>query len=312
MPQVASPVAAWAIRTCWPTMPGRSAMPRRSCQAHCRKGVTFPDEPLADPVDRLMVEKLQRLNIVPAGLCGDADFLRRAYLDVTGQLPPPDEVRRFLADPSPDKRAAAIDRLLADPLHAAVWATKMCDAMGADNRTMYDESVYRIHDWLRNRFERNVPWNEIVRGALTGTHADGRSFEELEAENARRAERRKLASRRPEGRQEARAAGRAARRQAVASRSWPCATRSKISRTTSSSACRPGRARGRWTRSRWRSTWPPAFSACGSNVPSATSIRTTAGRSRTSSASPRRSPTSTAASIRSWRRRSSTTSTAST
>ncbi|MBC7816684.1 MAG: DUF1553 domain-containing protein, partial [Planctomycetaceae bacterium] len=121
----------------------------------------------------------------------DSDFLRRVTLDVAGRLPTVDEAKTFLNDSSPDKRAKAIDRLLTDPLHAAVWATKMCDALGADNRTMYDQSVYRIHDWFRNRFERNVPWDQMVRGALTGTLADGRSDEELQAENARLAERRK-------------------------------------------------------------------------------------------------------------------------
>ncbi len=151
----------------------------------------FPQEQLTDPIDQQIVEKLRRLNIPPSGLGGDTDFLRRVYLDVTSRLPTPDEIRQFLADPAPDKRARLIDRLLEDPLHAAVWANKMCDAMGADNRTMYDESVYRIFDWMRNRFERNVPWDEMVRGALTGTVADNRPLEELVQENARIAEFRK-------------------------------------------------------------------------------------------------------------------------
>lgn len=154
-------------------------------------GAKFPQEDLSDPIDRSIVAKLRALNVVPSPVCGDSDFIRRVTLDTTGQLPTPAEVRRFLADTSPKKRAQLIDRLLNDPLHSAVWATKVCDAVGADNRTMYDESVYRIYDWFRNRFERNVPWTEIVRGALTGTAADGRTVDELKAENDRRAEIRK-------------------------------------------------------------------------------------------------------------------------
>jgi len=149
------------------------------------KPAAFPSEPLTDVVDRRIVDKLRRLNVVPADLCNDNDFVRRAYLDVVGRLPTPDEVRRFTSDKSPNKRAAEIDRLLADPMHAGVWAQEFCDAMGADNRTMYDESVYRIYDWMRNRFERNVPWDQVVRGAITGSVADGRSLAELEKENAR-------------------------------------------------------------------------------------------------------------------------------
>jgi len=152
---------------------------------YAEKPTSFPAETLADSVDRKITDKLRRLNIVPAELCNDNDFIRRASLDIIGRLPTPDEVRAFVADKSSDKRAKTIDRLLADPMHAGVWAQKFCDAMGADNRTMYDESVYRIYDWMRNRFERNVPWDQVVRGALTGTVADGRSIEQLEKENAR-------------------------------------------------------------------------------------------------------------------------------
>ncbi|MCE9607309.1 MAG: DUF1549 and DUF1553 domain-containing protein [Planctomycetia bacterium] len=149
------------------------------------KPTKFPAETLTDSVDRLIVDKLRRLHVVPADLCSDNDFLRRVYLDVVGRLPSPDEVRRFTSDKSPNKRSAEIDRLLVDPLHAAVWANKMCDAMGADNRTMYDQSVYRIYDWMRNRFERNIGWDQIVRGALTGSIADDRTLAQLEKEHER-------------------------------------------------------------------------------------------------------------------------------
>ncbi|MCS6849577.1 MAG: DUF1549 and DUF1553 domain-containing protein [Gemmataceae bacterium] len=158
---------------------------------HSTDGLVFPDEPLTDPIDRMIVDKLRKLNVVPSGLCSDAEFLRRAWLDITGQLPPPHDVRRFLADTSPDKRSRKIDELLQHPLHAAVWATKLCDITGADNRVMYDKAVCEFHDWYRNKLERNVPWDEIVKGVIGATTADYRSIDELRAEEARIQEERK-------------------------------------------------------------------------------------------------------------------------
>src|SRR5262249_20820602 len=81
-------------------------------------------------IDREVLAKLQRLNIAPSELSGDAEFLRRVTIDTIGCLPTPDEVRAFLADKDPNKREKKIDELLAHPLHAALWATKFCDITG--------------------------------------------------------------------------------------------------------------------------------------------------------------------------------------
>jgi hypothetical protein len=154
--------------------------------------VAFPDERLTDPVDRLLVEKLRRLNIVPAPPATDAEFLRRAYLDVTGVLPLPEDVRTFLADPDPGKRRKLIDRLLTDPLHAALWAGKLCDMVGADDRFL-GNNVYSFHDWFRNKLEANLPWDRLAHGVLCATAADGRTPEQIREDQKRLAEERKAA-----------------------------------------------------------------------------------------------------------------------
>ena len=48
--------------------------------------------------------ELKLLNLTPSELCSDQVFLRRAYLDLGGILPTPEEVQSFLADKSADKR----------------------------------------------------------------------------------------------------------------------------------------------------------------------------------------------------------------
>lgn len=48
-----------------------------------------------------------------AGLCSDADFVRRVYLDLTGVIPTAQQAEAFLADRTPGKRQALIDQLLA-------------------------------------------------------------------------------------------------------------------------------------------------------------------------------------------------------
>ena len=58
------------------------------------------------------MQKLQQLQILPSDLCTDEEFLRRAYLDVTGRLPTIEETNAYLANAAPDKRAQLIDMLV--------------------------------------------------------------------------------------------------------------------------------------------------------------------------------------------------------
>src|SRR5262249_12828296 len=117
-------------------------------------------------------------------LSSDTEFLRRITIDATGQLPTPEEVRVFLADKSADKRAKKIDELLQNPLHAAVWATKFSDVTGNDTVALEQPVVLKAkrsqqwHDWLRKRFQDNMPYDEIVKGILTATSREGKSPEE--------------------------------------------------------------------------------------------------------------------------------------
>jgi hypothetical protein len=151
----------------------------------------FPDEELRDPVDRMLTARLKQLHIVPSPRCDDLEFLRRVYLDVIGQLPEPDQARKFLADPAADKRARVIDELLQHPLHAALWAGKMCDIIGADDRFLGD-GVYQFHDWFRNKFEQNLPWDKLALGVVASTAADGREPQKIQEDIKREAAERKL------------------------------------------------------------------------------------------------------------------------
>lgn len=129
-------------------------------------------------VDELVLNKLRKMGIVPAELCGDAEFLRRVSLDLTGTLPSPDDVVRFLADASPYKRAAKIDELLGTPAYAAWWTTRFCDYTGATSRNLnlgpvpqyYQEACrQQWYQWLYRRIADNVPYDQIAAGIVMGT-----------------------------------------------------------------------------------------------------------------------------------------------
>jgi flagellar biosynthesis GTPase FlhF len=143
------------------------------------KGFVYPKQPEHNFIDREVVAKLRKLNIVQSDLCSDGEFLRRVTIDTIGQLPSPDEVRAFLADKDANKRAKKIDELLEHPLHAALWATKFSDITGNNIDIMEQPQQLRPkkskmwHDWFRKRIAENMPYDQIVHGVLCATSRDG-------------------------------------------------------------------------------------------------------------------------------------------
>jgi hypothetical protein len=160
-------------------LPVRVLVPREA-----PAGFRYPDVPTVNYIDDKVGAKLRRLNIVPSELAGDAEFLRRLTIDTIGCLPTPDEVRAFLADKAPDKRAKKIDELLAHPMHAALWATKFSDITGNDTDALEQPQQLRPkrshmwHDWFRKRVVENMPYDEIVKGVLCATSRDTLSVED--------------------------------------------------------------------------------------------------------------------------------------
>jgi hypothetical protein len=127
--------------------------------------------PLMTPadVDALLRSEWQKVGVTPTPPADDSTWLRRAWLDVLGTIPPPEVTLRFLADRTADKRARAIDEMLASPLWADHWTAYWDEVwMGRDVRAPdVDRGAFRT--WLHDSFARNVPWNELVTELLTAT-----------------------------------------------------------------------------------------------------------------------------------------------
>jgi hypothetical protein len=120
-------------------------------------------------VDTHVFAKLKMLTIATSELCTDQEFVRRAFLDLCGILPTPDEVRTFLADSSADKRAVLIDRLLERPEFADFWTHKWLDLLRSNRLTIQIKGSHVYRHWLYSHIERNTPWSEVVRELLTAS-----------------------------------------------------------------------------------------------------------------------------------------------
>ncbi|HWB84120.1 MAG TPA: DUF1549 domain-containing protein [Bryobacteraceae bacterium] len=134
--------------------------------------------PIRNLIDRYVFGKLAADKIPHAGLSGDEEFLRRIYLDLTGRLPEPSDIRKFLADTRPGKRERVIDALMAIPeptenekpssAFLSRWVYFFGDLLQMSNNHMA-QGRNMFHDYLYLALVQNVPYDEMVRDMLTHT-----------------------------------------------------------------------------------------------------------------------------------------------
>lgn len=141
-----------------------------------RKGWKWAAQPEYNYIDQLVDAKLQKVKSLPAPVCTDAEFVRRAYLDLTGLPPQPSAARAFLADPRPsrDKREALIDTLIQSPDFDDHWTYKFADLLQVNPKYLGERGVQAFRSWIHDSIAQNLPYDRMVRELLT---ASGSAYE---------------------------------------------------------------------------------------------------------------------------------------
>jgi len=130
-------------------------------------GSDFPETEANNFIDDLVFNKLRKMNVRPAPLSSDPEFLRRVCLDVIGILPRPEELHNFLEDARPDKRSRLIDSLLERPEYAPHWTVKLEDWFRNCQLHMQGRSMGTFKDWIREWLAADRPYNQVARELLT-------------------------------------------------------------------------------------------------------------------------------------------------
>ncbi|HKX60937.1 MAG TPA: DUF1549 and DUF1553 domain-containing protein [Verrucomicrobiae bacterium] len=120
--------------------------------------------PARNFVDTHVFEKLKVVGMPASAVCDDPTFIRRATIDVAGRLPTPEELQRFLADKTADKRDRLIDRLLASRDYADYFANKWSSLFRNKRiNEMQAHGTYAFHGWIRDSLAANKPFDQMVR-----------------------------------------------------------------------------------------------------------------------------------------------------
>ena len=128
-------------------------------------------ERVANPVDAFVISKLEPQGMKLSPPADRRTLIRRAYYDLIGLPPSPEEVQAFLDDTSPDAFARIVDRLLASPRYGERWGrhwldvARYSDTKGEIKRQR-DTPVYPFawtyRDYVINAFNQDKPFDRFI------------------------------------------------------------------------------------------------------------------------------------------------------
>ena len=125
------------------------------------------------PIDAFVLAKLEAKGLQPSPQASKRELIRRAYFDLVGLPPSPEEVERFLQDASPDAYEKLIDRLLAMPQYGERWGRHWLDVVRYAQTNGYERDdekpeAWRYRDYVIQSLNGDKPYDQFIKEQLAG------------------------------------------------------------------------------------------------------------------------------------------------
>src|SRR5262249_163799 len=127
------------------------------------------------PIDAFLAAEREKDGAKPRPEADRQTLIRRAYLDLIGVPPTPDDVAAFVNDHSADAYERIVDRLLASPMHGErwgrhwmdVWRYSDWDGYGAEVRNSQPH-IWHWRDWIVESLNTDKRYDRMVMEMLAG------------------------------------------------------------------------------------------------------------------------------------------------
>jgi hypothetical protein len=125
------------------------------------------------PIDAFILAQLEEKHLQPNPPADKLTLIRRAYFDLIGLPPTPEQVQAFLSDPSPKAFEKVVDELLASPHYGERWGRHWLDlARYADTQGFKaDETrpnMWRYRDYVIQAFNQDRPYDRFIKEQIAG------------------------------------------------------------------------------------------------------------------------------------------------
>jgi len=127
--------------------------------------------PATNPIDAFVRTNSKSAGLESSPQAQPRDLIRRLHYDLTGLPPSPEDVTRFVTDPSPAAYARVVDSLLDSPRYGERYARHWFDTIHFADTHGYEHDVGRDNAWpyrdyVIQAFNTDVPWAQFVRQQL--------------------------------------------------------------------------------------------------------------------------------------------------
>lgn len=147
------------------------------------------------PIDAFVLARLEAKGLVISPEESRPTLMRRAYFDLTGLPPTPEEMEKFLSDTRSDAYERLVNRLLESPHYGERWGRHWLDLVGYTDITGQDndlpitnifEGIWRYRDWVVEALNQDKPYDRFLTEQLAGDElVDWRSAPEYTPETVR-------------------------------------------------------------------------------------------------------------------------------
>lgn len=123
-------------------------------------------------IDHFTLARMEAVGLTPADEADKVTLIRRAYLDIIGLPPTPEEIDSFLRDERDDAYERIVDDLFQSPHYGERWARHWLDSARYADSNGYsidgERSIWPYRDWVINAFNTGLPYDQFIIEQLAG------------------------------------------------------------------------------------------------------------------------------------------------
>ena len=137
-----------------------------------------------NPIDAFILSKLNKNGLEPNPSASKEELARRAYLNITGLAPSPEQVASFVSDKSPDAWEKLVNNLLDTPQYGEKWARHWLDVVRYAESNGFERDsnkphIWRYRDWVIDAYNNDKPYNRFIMEQLAGDELEDTDNESM-------------------------------------------------------------------------------------------------------------------------------------